>query len=117
MPLDLISCATRLFQRFEYTFEAVWKAAQLFLRELEGADAVSPKGVIRALFQVSVLTESQTRLAMEMVDDRNLTAHTYNENLAEAIYSRIPGYIKLLEEWLDGMERRAISVGGRPPAV
>ena len=26
-------------QRFEYTFEAVWKAVQLYLREIEGLDA------------------------------------------------------------------------------
>ncbi|SDM70837.1 Nucleotidyltransferase substrate binding protein like [Geoalkalibacter ferrihydriticus] len=31
-------------QRFEYTFEAVWKAAQLYLREKEGLD----RGLLRA---------------------------------------------------------------------
>ena len=37
-------------QRFEYSFEAVWKAAQRFLREREGVEAASPKAVVRASF-------------------------------------------------------------------
>jgi nucleotidyltransferase substrate binding protein (TIGR01987 family) len=94
-------------QRFEYTFEALWKAAQLCLRQVEGLEAGSPKGVIRSCFQVGLLEEAQTRLALEMTDDRNLTAHTYNEVLAEAIYSRIPTYVRLMEHWLHVMEERA----------
>jgi hypothetical protein len=35
-------------QRFEYTFEATWKTAQLFLAEVEGVTANSPKSVVRA---------------------------------------------------------------------
>jgi hypothetical protein len=31
-------------QRFEYTFEATWKAAQIYLREVEGLEVGSPKG-------------------------------------------------------------------------
>jgi len=93
-------------QRFEYTFEALWKATQLYLREEEGLTVGSPKGVVRAAFQVNLLDEGQTRLALEMVDDRNLTVHTYNETLAKAIYSRIPSYITLMEHWLDAMKER-----------
>ena len=95
-------------QRFEYTFEALWKATQLYLREEEGLTVGSPKRVVRASFQVDLLNEDQTRLALEMVDDRNLTVHTYNETLAEAIYSRIPGYIALMERWLDAMKERMV---------
>ena len=65
-------------QRFEYTFEAVWKAGRLFLREVEGLEIGSPKGVIRGFFQVGLLTENQTALALSMVDDRKtlLPTHT-----------------------------------------
>ena len=38
-------------QRFEFTFEATWKAAQRFLLEAESLEFASPKGVIRASFQ------------------------------------------------------------------
>jgi len=34
-------------QRFEYSFEATWKAAQRFLAVVEGVEAGSPKSAIR----------------------------------------------------------------------
>ena len=34
-------------QRFEFTFEAVWKAALIYIKEIEGLDVGSPKGVLR----------------------------------------------------------------------
>jgi nucleotidyltransferase substrate binding protein (TIGR01987 family) len=91
-------------QRFEYTFEAVWKCAQLYLKQVEGVEAASPKNVIRSFFQTRSLHEDQARLAMAMADDRNLTVHTYNEALAEAIYARLPEYARLLRVWLASME-------------
>ena len=41
-------------QRFEYTFEATWKAAQLYLREVEGLEVGSPKRAARAGLQVGL---------------------------------------------------------------
>lgn len=92
-------------QRFEYTVEALWKAVQLYLKVKESLDAGSPKSAIRGSFRVGLLSEPQARQAMAMADDRNLTVHTYNESLAEQIYSRIDGYSQLMEEWLGAMER------------
>lgn len=94
-------------QRFEYTLEAVWKVAQLYLREREGLDIASPKGVIRACLAVGLLTPEEGRLALKMVDDRNLTAHTYNETLADAIFSRLAQHAMLMDRWL-----AALAAGG-----
>ena len=41
-----------------------------------------------------------------MVDDRNLTVHTYNEQLAEEISSRLSNHALLLQHWLDQMGAR-----------
>jgi len=87
-------------QRFEYTFEAVWKAVQLYLREIEGLEVGSPKAAARASLQSKLLDEPETRSVLMMADDRNLTVHTYNEALAEEIAARIPGHAKLLQTWL-----------------
>jgi len=93
-------------QRFEYSFEAVWKAAKQYLKEVEGLDISSPKGVIRACFQIQILDEKQTELALEMVDDRNLTSHTYNEAVSDKIYVRIDIYRQIMLEWLTQLENR-----------
>lgn len=41
-----------------------------------------------------------------MADDRNLTSHTYNEELAQQIMSRIPQHTDILTLWLDGIASR-----------
>ncbi len=95
-------------QRFEYTFEAVWKAAQLYLRENEGLEQGSPKGVVRACLQAGILTDGQARLALELVDDRNLTVDTYNQELAKRIFSHLNDYAGLMTDWLREMREREI---------
>lgn len=38
---------------------------------------------------------------------RNLSVHTYNEALAEAIFSRLGGHAEVIAAWLGAMERGA----------
>jgi nucleotidyltransferase substrate binding protein (TIGR01987 family) len=92
-------------QRFEYTCEATWKAIQLGLREEEGIEVASPKGIARAAHQVGLLDDAATRLALAMVDDRNKTVHTYNEAVAQAIHSRLAGHARLLRVWIEASAR------------
>lgn len=92
-------------QRFGYTCEAVWKATQRS-REVEGLSIGSPKGSIRASRDVGLITDEQITLGLEMIDDRNLTVHTYNESLAEAICRQLPSYADFLAIWLAAMEER-----------
>lgn len=87
-------------QRFEYTVEACWKAARGVLSEQYGIELASPKPVVRACAQNGLLTENDARDAMDMIDDRNLTSHTYNEELAAAIFARLAGHAGLLRRWL-----------------
>ena len=94
-------------KRFEYCFETVWRVAQLYLRDQHSLQRNSPKTVMRASGQVELLDEGQVELALNMANDRNLTAHTYNEALAEEIYSRLPAYARLMEEWLKKMRDAA----------
>jgi len=38
-----------------------------------------------------------------MVDKRNLTAHTYDKELAESVYQKINDYLQLFESLLKNM--------------
>lgn len=97
-------------QRFEYSFEATWKAAQAYLSEIEGLEVASPRAAIRTSLEVGVLDETATRRALKMVDDRNLSVHTYNESLAEAIFSRLDEHAHVMAAWLEKMERNAAEI-------
>ena len=92
-------------QRFEYTFEAVWKTVKVYLLVRQGLDLASPKSVLRAAGSSGLLNEVQTRRALAMTDDRNRTSHTYNEQVSVEIYKRIPKYAELMEGLLSAMER------------
>jgi nucleotidyltransferase substrate binding protein (TIGR01987 family) len=94
-------------QRFEYSYEGAWKAAQAYLNAVENVEAGSPTLVARACFRAALLTEEQARAVLGMAKDRNLTVHTYNEELADQIYSRLPAHAALMDAWLAAMERAA----------
>lgn len=61
--------------------------------------------MVRASLENGLLTEEEARTGLAMVDHRNLTAHTYNEELANAIFAQIPGYRRLLRNWLERLAK------------
>lgn len=94
-------------QRFEFTYEAIWKSAKIYLRTIEGLDAGSPKGVIRACRETGIFTIEEATQALVMVDDRNLTSHTYDRELALEIFSRLPAHTTLLTKWLQALTTKS----------
>jgi len=63
--------------------------------------------VDRLRSRLNLASRTRARLALEMADDRNLTVHTYNEDLAKRIFADLDRYAALLERWISAMERRA----------
>lgn len=91
-------------QRFEYTFEALWKFLKEYLKEKEGIVSNSPKACFKEIFSLGFLTEEGTVRCLEMTDRRNDTSHTYKEEVAKLIYSKIKGYYTLMKNLLDQFE-------------
>ena len=92
-------------QRFEYTFEALWKFLKAYLYEKHGIDAGSPKSVFREMLVLKFLNEKQTADFLEMTDQRNLTVHTYKEKLAKEIFSKLENYPPLIKYLLDQFKK------------
>jgi len=84
-------------QRFEYTFEAVWKFLREYLRNKEGIICNSPKSCFRETFGLGFLKEEEAAEFLEMTDRRNETSHTYKEEVAQLIYSKTKGYFFLMQ--------------------
>lgn len=70
-------------QNFEFTFELSWKAMQRFLK-LQGVETGSPNQVLRAAAQEGLIIDLE--LWLTFLKNRNLTVHTYNEDVAEEVY-------------------------------
>ncbi|RKY41997.1 MAG: nucleotidyltransferase [Candidatus Makaraimicrobium thalassicum] len=83
-------------QRFEYTFEALWKFLKEYLKEKEGLIRNSPKACFKEIFSLGFLNEEDTTACLEMTDRRNDTSHTYKEEVARIIYSKMKEYFSLM---------------------
>ncbi len=88
-------------QRFEFSFELGWKAVKEVLKQ-QGLDCRSPKSCLRAAFSQGWIDDEAAGLLL--LDDRNLTSHTYDEALAEKIYRRLPAHLALLKTLADRLE-------------
>ncbi|MCD6413450.1 MAG: nucleotidyltransferase substrate binding protein [Elusimicrobia bacterium] len=93
-------------QRFEYTFEAMWKFLKEFLKEMEGIVANSPKAVFREAFGIGLISEPDTEKFLEMTDSRNDIAHTYKEEVAKEIFERLPEYLDLMRLLDESLKKR-----------
>ena len=80
--------------RFEFCFELAWKAIQERARD-EGLDCQTPKSYLTLAFKASWVVDEREWLAM--LADRNQTSHTYDEDLAKAVYERLRHYLPLRE--------------------
>lgn len=90
-------------QRFEFTFELFWKSLKGYAEE-SGVEAYSPRDSLRTAFQLGVIQENSDWF--QMLQDRNLTSHTYNEVTAETIYSHLPSYLLLIRQAHAELTRR-----------
>lgn len=91
-------------QRFEFTFELAWKAIQRQARE-EGLDCASPRECFRVAFRLGLADDDARWMAM--VEDRNRTTHTYDEDTAHAVYGALPGHARLLGDLCRRLAERA----------
>lgn len=76
-----------VIQAFEYTYELGWNLLRDFLKWQGTASLTGSRDTIREAFSVGLIDEGESW--MQMLQDRNRTAHTYNEDTAEAILSHI----------------------------
>ena len=81
-------------KRFEFTVELAWKCVQKFLREQE-IICRSPKECLKEAFKFGLIKDDPRWI--EMLEDRNLTVHTYNEATAEEVYERLSNYLEIFE--------------------
>lgn len=74
-------------QRFEFTYELAWKLITAFLEYQGIPGANSPRSAFKEAFAINLIHDGG--IWINMLEDRNLTAHTYDERKAIEIYNRI----------------------------
>ena len=81
-----------VIQRFEFSFELVWKTLKLYL-ERQGHECGGPRPTLKKTFSEGlILTAEEADVWLQMLEDRNLTSHAYDEALAGQIYRNVVHY-------------------------
>ena len=91
-------------QRFEFTYELGWKLLRAYLSYNGIEEVNTPREAFKEAFATGLIDDGE--LWIEMIKDRNLTSHTYNETVAISIYNRVKeryfGLFEKLEKELAG---------------
>jgi nucleotidyltransferase substrate binding protein (TIGR01987 family) len=91
-------------QFFEMGFELAWKTLKDYLEEQGFTDVKSPKATIKKAFEVSLIEDGH--MWLEALENRNLAAHTYDDETAQEIYDLIcHSYFPLLEALKNRLEK------------
>lgn len=72
-----------LIQSFEFTHELGWKVLKDYLEDRGVSGLIGSKDATRSAFQNGLIEDGQAW--MDMIKARNLTSHTYNQEVAENI--------------------------------
>ena len=95
-----------MIQGFEFTFEMAWNVMIDYLEEEGITGIIGSKGAVRHAFNKGLIDDGQ--IWMDMIKDRNLASHTYDEktanDLATAIKDVYYNQFNLLAEKMNGFE-------------
>jgi nucleotidyltransferase substrate binding protein (TIGR01987 family) len=92
-----------VIQRFEFTFELFWKTLKLVV-EYEGFDCKSPRSCIKEAYKRDIIVDGE--IYLDMLDDRNLSSHVYDEQTSIEIFERIKQqYLERLKEASEKFKR------------
>jgi nucleotidyltransferase substrate binding protein (TIGR01987 family) len=82
--------------RFEFVIELFWKALKKKLYVDHGIEVASPKQVMQHAYANKLITNES--IWLDMLEDRNLTSHTYKQDLADKVYNDIKKYTPFLRQ-------------------
>lgn len=99
-----------LIQSFEYTHELAWKVMKDFLQDVGEVKMYGSKDATKEAFAAELILDGD--VWMGMIESRNKTSHTYNEETANEIFTKImdeyhPAFIafqKVMEEKRSGKQ-------------
>ena len=94
-----------LIKAFEYTFELAWNTVRDLLRSQGDASLLGSRDTLREAFRLGLIEDGEAW--MLMIQDRNLTSHTYNRSTADEIAAHIvASYLPCFQRLRSRLERR-----------
>ena len=76
-----------LIKAYEYTFELAWNTLRDLLRSQGDTTLLGSRDTLREAFRLGLIDAGESW--MLMIQDRNLTSHSYNRATADAIAAQV----------------------------
>lgn len=93
-----------VIQRFEFCAELAWKTLREYLIDQGYQNVNSPKAVMRLSYEDGIINNDAAWVSL--MNARNLTSHTYDEDTADEIYHLIcQSYVVLLNELVQDLSQ------------
>lgn len=89
-----------VIQRFEFCIELAWKSS----KKLMGTATSAPKDVVREMAQSGYITDVE--LWLTAIDKRNLSSHTYKEDLADEVYAFAKSFLPQLQQLTNTLNKK-----------
>ena len=100
-----------LIKAFEVTYELAWNTLRDLLRSQGNAGLLGSRDTLREAFRLGLIEAGDTW--MLMIQDRNLTSHTYNRATADAIGQQVLNrYLPCFHQLRARLEQRQLDEGG-----
>jgi nucleotidyltransferase substrate binding protein (TIGR01987 family) len=95
-----------IIQFFEMSFELAWNMVKDYLEEQGFVDIKSPRNALKKAFEVGIIKNGHDW--MDLLIDRNLTAHTYDDQKATEMEQLIKNkYFPLLNALYNTFKQKA----------
>ena len=105
IPKPDITQKAGIIHFFEMTFDLAWKLIKDYLEEQGFVDIKSPRSALKKAYEINILEKGHDW--MDLLQDRNLTAHTYDEQKATEMEHLIQHkYFPLLKELFNGFKQK-----------
>ena len=99
-----------LIKAFEYTFELAWNSLRDLLRSQGNSTLLGSRDTLREAFRLGLIEDGETW--MLMIQDRNLTSHTYNRATAVEIGAHIrEAYLTCFQSLRARLDQRLLEEG------
>lgn len=100
-----------IIQAFEFTHELAWNVMKDYALYQGNAQVGGSRDATREAFTMGLITDGE--VWMEMIKSRNQTSHTYNEETANQIFTKIiQDYFPALVAFRDHMETLRSNLSG-----
>lgn len=89
-------------QRFEFVIELAWKLMKEYLENENLVGFNTPRMVVKEIYKIGLINNGE--IWLDMLNDRNLTSQTYDEETAKQIY------LNIVKEYIPELELFKISM-------